>query len=301
MALQLAHRDLGFLDELGEAGLLSADDARRRHYNAATVGGIKYTQRRFRQMAAKGLIEVNRVTLNTDRGPRKLPNVVRLLPAGADEVEAALGERPPREVRSDPPTLVTLMHRVGVVRVLLAIKDACRHEGLPSPCWILEQDTYPDAKPGAKRHEQFVLYEKFGATADQRAIACRPDASVCIQLPGTPTLVAYLEYDRSTDKKEQILRKVAAYRLLLNPVHNTYQRHWPDVKNPFPRVLMVCRSRERIENICELIRSLDGAQYFRLAMEKDLDERLLAEPIWRASNDKPTSPGRSILPASKHH
>jgi len=270
------------LAEVSEVELMATDDLLKRHYNSRTVGGKKYMQRRVRAFRREKLIEVLRVTLNTPNGPRKLPNVIRLFPKGADVVEDLLGYRPPRIVRSEPPTLVTLHHRVGVTRFLLRVKDACQHERLPTPTWILEQDMAPGAKRTNPLDQQFVLYERF-VLKDGRHLTCRPDAAAAIQLPGTPTptLLAYLEYDRSTDKKEQIERKVLPYRLLLDGERRPYKKHWPNVENEFARVLFVAKSRDRIDNVCDWIRGIPGAKLFRFAVERELDREMLRKRIWR--------------------
>ena len=315
MNIQLTDNDYAFMNGIGLFGLMSTADALLQYYNAVTLPQIKYYQRRLRQLKEHGLIELHRITYNSDRGPRRHPNIVRLTPKGADEVEAAFGERPPRPARSDPPTIVTLLHRDGVTRFLLHCKNACEHEGLNDLRFILEQDTYPQLKPNAKRHEQFILYERFATSPDGRTIACRADAALRIDLPDTTVLIGYLEYDRSTDKRSQIVHKAISYRYLLDPKTRPYRRHWPDVIKPIPSVLFISKSTERTENVCSWIRGIDGSQYFRFAVDSDdplakaehdlvpkkLDKHLLRAPIWSkvnpAQGSDPVVTGCSIIPS----
>jgi len=270
--------------ELGTVGTMATVDFYRRVYSAETISQVKYAQRRVRQFVREGLLEKTDVTYNAPNGSiRKVPSVLRLTPKGGKEVEEHTGYLPPRLATSDPPTIPTLMHRVGVSRVLLQFRDACRHAGLPPVRWLLEYDRYPNAKQTARHHEQFILHEYFGRAADGTRIACRADASVRLELPSGHVLIGYVEYDRASDKGSQLLDKCRAYAYLLDPAKGHYRSHWPD--GQFARVLFVTTATDRINNVRTLLRGKPGAKAFRFALEKDLDGDFLARRIWHSVDD----------------
>lgn len=267
---------------VGRVGIVTTPMILDRIYRPATNGAKKYAERRLRQLAAHGYLELNRVTLNTAQGPRRLSNFFRLTPEGADIVREMAHIESARIARSDPPQPMTLQHRLGVVRVRLAFDDACASLGLPAPHWIMEQDMFPNTKIGDPAHQRFILYEVFPGN-DQSRITCRPDASVLLQLPGQPSykLALYLEYDRSTESEKRLRKsKPAGYAALLGSGNQHYRRHWPEAD--FARVLFVVRSRQRRQNLMEWFRDLPGAENYRFVVEKDLQpERLLTgDNIW---------------------
>jgi hypothetical protein len=282
--IHFSAKDTAALEELGEVGLMTTDMLLKRHYAAKDPQGKephKYCQRRLREFKTAGILESYKFSIDTDAGPRKLPSVHRLTVAGADKVEELTGRRPRRPGRSAPPSPTTLLHRVGVVRVRLAISDACALAGLPGPAWIMEQDRYPDAKPTEPAHQQFILREAFGHGAQR--VVCNPDAAFLLELPGEPPwrLCGYLEYDRSSEGKDQIQSKLPGLATLVHPARRLYRRHWGTIDRDFARVLFVCRSAERIENISAWLRAMPGAEHVRLASERDLDpQHVLTQPVW---------------------
>jgi hypothetical protein len=136
--VHLTDRDLLFLGELGTVGLMDTPMVRARHYSGGTSD--RYCLRRLREHSEEGLIECIPITINHGNGPKKLPSVYRLTEKGADRFETTKGKRPPRVARSDPPSPTTIRHRLGVVQVILSLKDACVAAGIPFE-FILEQDT----------------------------------------------------------------------------------------------------------------------------------------------------------------
>ena len=298
----LTDRDFAALAELGELGLMDTDLLFDRHYSVKADGtpvkDSKSCRRRLGDIELHGWVEsksptvIESVTPDGPRVPRKKPSIFRLTVAGADMVEQRLGVRPPRPGRSEMPGLETALHRLGVVKTRLVFDDAHRQEGRPVPTWIMEYDTYPDWKPKAKKHEQFILAETF--RADGKSISCRPDASVLLQLPGDPPaqVALYLEYDRSTEGEDQITRKLAWYATLF---HNRGPcRHWPDAVACFPRVAFLCPSLQRIENIARWGRNHPGMAYCRFAVHKDCTPNsVLRQPIWLDAALRPRALFRS--------
>ena len=300
--IHFSAKDIGALVEVGEVGLMTTDMFLGRHYapkDSEAKEPEKYCQRRLREFKTDGIIESTKFSIDTEAGPRKLPSVHRLTVAGADKVEELTGKRPPRPARSDPPSPTTLLHRVGVVSVRLAISDACSLAGLPEPVWIMEQDRYPDAKPADPAHRQFILREAFGH-GPQRVV-CNPDLAFLLELPGTPPwhLCGYVEYDRSTAGKDQIRAKLPGLATLVHPARGFYRRHWGAIDRDFARILFVCRSTERIENISAWIRTMPGAEHVRLTRESDLDpQHLLTHPIWSTVRGEKKSILLPSVPAS---
>jgi hypothetical protein len=300
--IHFSAKDVGALVEVGEMGLMTTDMILTRHHAPKDPKGKephKYCQRRLRELKTAGIIESHKYSIDTDAGPRKLPSVHRLTIAGADKVEELTGKRPRRPARSDPPSPATVLHRVGVVRVRLAISDACSLAGLAEPAWIMEQDRYPDAKPTDPAHKQFILREVFGHCPQR--IVCSPDLAFLMELPGEPAwrLCGYLEYDRSTEGKDQIQAKAAGLATLIHPTRRLYRQHWGAIDCDFARVLFVCRSAERIENLSAWLRTMPGAEYVRLATEGDIaPQQILTQPVWSTVLGEKKTILRPAVPAS---
>jgi len=287
--IEFTDRDIAALAELGEVGLMDTPMLYLRHYarkEDGTTAGDKYCQRRLAAFGDAGILESRSFTVTEHRdgasrgkrNPRKLPTIHRLTIAGADLVKERTGIVPKRPGRSEMPEAATVLHRLGVVRTRIAFDDAYGQMNLPKPAWIMEQDQNPDAKPEDRRDQKTILYESFG-----KGIRCYPDASALLHIPGDPPghVALYLEYDRSTEGQKQILDKLAGYDTLLHPSNYVYRRHWPGVDIAFVRVIFVCRSSQRIDNLIEWTRPRFAAGYFRFALEADLDPtKLLTEPIW---------------------
>jgi hypothetical protein len=168
----------------------------------------------------------------------------------------------------------------------------------------MEQDQYEDRliKLSDPPHKKFVLYEAWGNGSTR--VVCRPDASVLLTIPAGPgrpswSLAAYIEHDRSTETIQQVIAKCAGYATLLDPKTKQFRRHWspgfdPKLNLDFGRVLFVCRSLERRQNIRRAIEKLPGAETWRFAVVRRLQPApsALTKRIWKdASGNR-----MSILP-----
>jgi len=302
--IQLSDRDLQALSEVGELGLASTEMIHRRHYEPGE-SGLKYCQRRLRDMGDIGWLESLSYTLQENaagqRRPRKLPSIHRLTLSGAQMIESRTGIAPKRPARSDPPSPQTVLHRLAVVRTRLALSDALVAAQLTKPAWIMEQDQNADVPPDAAAHERFILYEAYGRGPER--VTCRPDASAWLKLPGDPpwNLILYIECDRSTQGHEQILKtKVPGYATLLHPTNRHYRRHWPELVSlgrDFARVAFVCLSEQRLANLSEALRGKPGTESFRFITIADLERPgVLTEPVWRTVNGEPKAMIRLLPP-----
>ena len=279
-SIRIQDRDLGVFGEFGEVGVMDTPMIQR-HFPTDRTG--EACLRRLRLYGRHELTRAIRLKVAyADRAGGRLATLHCLTRRGADFLFEQTGIRPRRVLRSDPRP-ETLLHRLGMVRVLLTLKDACALQKLPRPEWFLEYDTRPAVRPGAPLTERFVLYEEF-PTADGKSVSCRPDASTWLQIPAAGTafhhLLLYWEYDRSTEVLKQVTAKVEPYRLLLET--ESYRRHWPDVPAPTVRVFFVAQSNERLENVMGAMRDRPGAESFRFTTVQDMTpDRLLTEPIWQ--------------------
>lgn len=281
-AVVLTTRDIAQLTELGEVGMLTGALLVERHYQgfANRASAERAFRRRMRRFIAHKLVTVDRIAtaLATGNG---LLQVYRLTGQGADLLAELTGTRPSRAGSSPPLNPVTLPHRLGIVTTRLAFDDAHRQLGLPLPQWIFEYDLSPAASPTAANDDKFILYESFRA-GDKRHV-CWPDAAARMRLHAEKTfdLLAYIEYDRSTEGRRQIAAKSEPYRLLV--AERRYERHWQlPLDNPLVRVLFVARSEERIKHLIEALRETRAASLFRFATYSDVSpDRILIEPVWR--------------------
>lgn len=295
MPLHLQPRDLQALLELGDVGLMSSDQLFPRHYCPPGESVTRvYFHRRMRALAAANLIDKTTVVLSGNRGVQKQPAVYRLTTGGADELEKLTGIEAERVARSEAPSAQTLLHRVGVTETLLAFKDAAVKEGLPPARWLLEGDREPNSQKGQPRHEQFILMEAYQIGRDR--FTCRPDACVALERsdPKRHTLLGYIEYDRSTEGQDQILRtKTRGYEEMLKA--RAFERHWPGVIEPVARILFVCRSKERIRNLHDWLGRSPIARMYRFTLHEHLNENLLRDPIWWGIGQDLSQPGTSII------
>jgi hypothetical protein len=312
MPLHLEQRDLQLLAEIGELGLLDIELIHARYWPDAKTK--RASQKRLKLLTEHGLVKPARleVTYRTARVPRptdgkdtalkkppksggRLPTIYCLTEQGAEALEMATGQRPLRVSRSDPKPL-TLFHRSEVVRARLAIDDACRLRSLPAPAWIMEQDTHPGMSPNEPLSRRLILQQHFGQ--GHARVSCRPDASCLLRLPSRSAdrsfdeLIAYLELDRSTNKHQIEIDKLAGYHCLLK--EQAYRRHWPETQRPTVRVLYVCPSHERVNNLAASFAGQPVAEYVRFAVLDDLvPERALSDAIWQTTGGEL----RAILPA----
>ncbi len=285
--LTITPRDLALLAELGEMGLMTAAMLIGRHFNgfANADSAQRSFRRRLKRLLANKVVLLDRVPRAVAAGNSVL-HVYRLTREGADLLAERTGHRPRRTGSLPALNPVTVPHRLGIVTTRLAFDDAHRRLGLPVPEWLFEYDLAPTATPTAGNDDKFILYESF-RRGDKRHV-CWPDAAVRIRLSGkTPhDLLAYLEYDRSTEGRRQIAAKGEPYKLLVN--ERRYERHWPaPLHHPLARVLFVARSEQRVQNLIEALHDTPGANLFRFATYDALQpERILTEPLWRTIDNK---------------
>jgi hypothetical protein len=278
----MTQRDLALLTELGEVGLMSAPMVAARHFGKCS--DMASAERSFRRRL-KIFIELGYV--RADRLPvagctAGLLTICRLSAEGAEFLAELTGRSPRRAGASQGLNPVTVPHRLGVVATRLAFDDAHRALGFASPEWLLEYDLSPHAGPTFGNDRKFVLYESF--RGEGKRVVCWPDAAARIRPPNASEhdLLAYFEYDRSTETTKQFAAKVAGYRLLV--ATERYRQHWPVISaQHLVRVLVVVRSVERMRNLMEVVSRMDGAQLFRFATYEKLQPvGLLTIPIWHA-------------------
>lgn len=163
----------------------------------------------------------------------------------------------------------------------LAFDDAVQAAGLPAADWIHEYDLRPGVDPRGPNQDKFVLYEAFQRGGER--LVCWADAAARFAVPQHPGhhLLAYLEYDRSTETAKQLAAKAEPFHLLVR--ERRYQQHWPNLEGQVTvRVLFVCRSAERVANAIEAIGPQPGAELFRFTtVDRLAPDSLLTQPIWQ--------------------
>ena len=279
-ALHIQDRDLNVLTELGELGILDTDTIRDRHFPTDKTG--RACQRRLKSLSDHGLIK--KAALVVTSGAQKtgrLPTLHCLTPKGSDVLEASGRASAARVSRSDPQP-ITLLHRLAIVKVRLALDDACRYRTLDAPEWIMEQDTDSKVPTDAPLSKRLVLYHTY--PNGRNKVTCRPDAASLLRIPkadgeGTVPLLGYWEIDRSTESLTQIRGKLPGYTAFFK--HQSYLKHWPNLRSPAVRTFFICQTEQRMRNIIEAVRGRPVADFLRFAIQRDLDpQRLLTEPIW---------------------
>ncbi len=288
-------RDFTILRDIGEHGLLDTRMIHQRHWPEGTE--IRSCQKRMAILKKEGLVcdaplvVARQISSQSPNRSKKfggsLPTAYGLTPKGAEVLLEETGEAAKRISRSDPAP-VTLLHRLGVVAVRLAFDEGAKAAGLAAPQWILEQDTYSNARldqPAEKRH---LLYERF-RSGENQDVSCRPDASVLLRHAtggdsSSPRfLVGYLEIDRSTNSPDRELAKSPGYDCLLRS--GVVRQHWPCLHQSDAdavRVFYVCESVERIASLASVLRDQPVAAFYRFGIKQEvLSEGVLREPIWR--------------------
>lgn len=277
-------RDLAVLVELGEVGLMSTSLLVSRHFRGFSKApdAQRAFRRRLRIFEELGLVSSASMAVRHRTGSTALA-IHTLTAAGATVVEQQTGSRPRRAETSLELSPVTLPHRLGVIATRLALDDGVRAAGLPAADWIHEYDLRPGVDPRGSNQEKFVLYEAFERSGQR--FVCWADAAARFYAAQNPDhqLLAYLEYDRSTETAKQLAAKAQPFDLLVR--ERRYQAHWPNLAGQVTvRVLLVCRSEERVANAIDAIRAEPGAELFRFATYDDLKpSTLLTEPIWRTT------------------
>lgn len=273
-------RDIEILMLLGNVGILDTLTIHKRVFPNDTTG--RSCQRRLKLLTTEGFISsVDLIGPLAGGQFGRLPRIHALTSVGADVVDHHTGCRPPRILRSDPKPM-TLLHRLTVVHCRLAIDESAASLGMEAPAWILEGDVKAESTgQGKSPSNRLMLYETFAVRGQQ--ISCQPDAASYLKIPlggKTTNLLAYWEIDRSTESHRQFLRKLPGYTQLISL--ERFRAHWPDVADPTLRILCVCQSRQRIENLSETLRLSPIAKLFRFALQQDLTaDRVLQAPVWQ--------------------
>jgi hypothetical protein len=286
--IHLQPRDIAWLSELNEAALLDTETIHARHF--PEDASMRACRRRLRLFRAQDLIQTIHINVvRTDRVGR-MPAIHRLTQEGADLLEAETGVRPLRTARSDPPKPNTLLHRLGMAKVLLAMNDACKLHGLPKPEWILEYDSRPNFPPNAKLSERYILCREFPLPSGA-VRRCWPDAACLLTIPhqGKNWRLAILwEYDRSTEGRSQLLEKVPGYESLLASA--AWRQLFADMHGV--RIFFVVPSRQRLAIVADALRDTSIEQHVRIGIATELQTTdLLISPIWIT----PASNARALL------
>jgi hypothetical protein len=257
-------RDKAILSDLAEYGVLDTETIRQRHFPDATTP--QACAKKLRQYKELGLVQAIDVTLDG-----KKSSVYWLTALGHEELVGLGGPAVP------PLTNVsskTIHHRLGVAKTRITFDDGFRSAKLTKPAWLVE----PDPKLRYSSH-----------VAGQAMADCNPDASCCANLPGGWQLVAYLEFDRSTETNNRVAEKLPGYaNLLTSSAYRT--KHWPNIGDRHVvRVLFVCPSPQRIENLRQTFLQSPVRQHLRFAVASDIlgngglpepSPNLLVRPIW---------------------
>ena len=276
--LHLQPRDVLILALMGDLGLLDTDTIHQRFF--ATVSRRR-CQQRLQLFRAHGLIRSVVLTVwfsDTENG--RTPAIHVLTERGAEAVLSLVGSYPRRVLRSDPKP-ETFHHRLAIVKSRLALDDACAIAGLHEPAWIMEQDRNPaatDVPPLQRR----MLYHAF--RNGPKTITCQPDAACLLAIPrdidkpqaDTTNLLVYWEIDRSSESQSQLLRKLPGYAAAIE--QRAYHRYWPGVQKPAVRVFWVCRSRQRISEICDRLKDVPVARLFRFTTSQELSVENRSHP-----------------------
>ena len=284
--LRLQQRCIDILATLGHVSVLDTTTIHQRWWPGKSFEACRSKLRLYQQ---HGLIQTLHLELTSTTRSGRLPAVHRLTDRGADVVESTTGERPPRTAKSSPPSPFTLLHRIGMARVVLNIDDACRLHPLPLPKWLLEYDPQPNARPGGTFAERFRL--RFDIAIDHGTASCWPDAACrlsCVQNERQWNLALLFEYDRGTETLNQVAGKMTGYAALLKT--QAYQQLWPDVQAA--RIMFIVPCHRRRTNVAEALRDLAAASSVRLAAEQDLSpDQILNDPVWWSVQNEP----RAIL------
>lgn len=274
-------RDLALLTELGEVALLDTDTIHARHF--PDDKSQRACRRRLRLFKAHNLIQTVHISVvRTDRVGR-MPAIHRLTVEGADLLHAETGIRATRTARSEPPKPNTLLHRLGMAKIQLAMNDACLLQGLPKPGWILEYDTHLNVPPNAKLSERYILCRdclRPGGTTRRSW----PDAACQISLPSHGKdwhLTLLWEYDRSTEGNEELIEKLAGLQSLIET--GTWRQFFP--KGDDVRIFFVVPSLQRIRTLIDAYRDSSIANYLRFAVAATVTRpRILRDAIWHTTS-----------------
>ena len=152
--LRLQPRCLEILNMLGHISALDTTSIHERWWPGKSLEACRS---RLRLYNKHGLTQTLHLQLASTSRAGRLPTIHRLTERGADLVEDITGQRPIRTAKATPPSPHTLLHRVGMARLVMHFDDACLLHSLPRPDWLLEYDPEPQAKPGGTFAERFRL------------------------------------------------------------------------------------------------------------------------------------------------
>lgn len=280
-ALILQPRDREVLASLGENGVMDTDMLHAHHFQ--DVSHRRCRQRLWLYLQ-HGLTRTTRLKLWTSESSQRAPTVHCLTERGVEFVLSLNSNRPLRVSKGEPQP-ATIHHRLQIVGTKLILDAACRANGLTTPQWILEQDRDPAASSELPPNQRRLLYHSFPG---QPRCTCQPDAACRFAVPrdlanskaGVSDVVGFFEIDLSSEGRKQILGKLPGYSRLLT--ERTYGRYFRATDNAVVRVFWVCRSTERIQSLCEKLRSEPIAQFFRFAAITEFTaESALTFPIWQ--------------------
>lgn len=262
VGIRYQDRDKAILSDLAEYGVLDTETVRRRHFREATVP--QACAKKLKQYKDLGLVDSIDVTIDGKKSA-----VYWLTQLGIDEL-AELGRPTGRAVAKPNPK--TIHHRLGVAKTRVAFDEAFCSGGLLKPSWLVEPDRNLRVS---------------GTMAGQPLAECNPDAAFLAMLPDEWQLVSYLEFDRSTETNDRVAEKLPGYANLLTS--GAYRnKHWQNVGDRHVvRILFVCRSVERIENLRKAFSQSPIRPHLRFGVASDIfgkdsdgEENLLVRPIW---------------------
>lgn len=278
-SLKVQPRDFSILAELGEVGLLDTDTIWDRHFPLDQTG--QACRRRLRLFADHGLTQTIHIAMAYSGTPGRLPILHRLTPDGAEYLLDETGIKASRPGRSDVPKPATLFHRLGMVKVQLAVNDACELRHLFKPQWIQEYDIAPPLPNDTRLPQRFLLRREFAGQNRTNVITCWPDAACLLPVPHQDRiwhLAVLWEFDRATETLKQVIAKLAGYERFIA------QQEW---KRIFPmadsiRIFFVVPSTDRIQNIATAAKNSPAASFLRFAVTAEVSAAsVLTAPIWR--------------------
>ncbi len=283
-SIVLTPRDDDLITTLARVVVLEGETIRRRWWPKDRSG--KSHLQRLNKLRTIGLVDAHDLPIRKTHGGRA-PKFYSLSRLGAERVVELTGTPPLHRLSKDASTQL-IFHRLNVARFMLNVTDAARSFPLSDPEWILEQQTTPGVGRSAKVSQRFRVYEDFETNAG-KTVACRPDVSGLVLVPGTNDasihpLVLYGEIDNSTDSREQIENKLPGYFQLIR--QGGYGRHWSNLngQQAHVRVLFVCKTMERVRNLIEFWVDHPGS-IFTGSTKGQLStaEREVAASFWRRS------------------
>ena len=280
-ALILQPRDREVLTSLGENGVMDTDMLHAHYFSDVSHRRCRQRLWLYQQ---HGLTRTTNLKLWTNENSQRAPTIHSLAERGIEVVLSLEGNRQLRVSKGEPQP-ATIHHRLQIVHTKLLLDAAFRLRGLTAPQWILEQDRDPAASSELPPNQRRLLYHSFPG---QPRCTCQPDAACRFTVPrelanpkaGVSDVIGFFEIDLSSEGRKQIMGKLPGYSRLLT--ERTYCRYFGAADNAVVRVFWVCRSAERIQSLCEKLRSEPIAQFFRFtAISEFTAESALTVPIWQ--------------------